>query len=131
MRLTSGIVTLLALAAPTASLAATSATPSAGNWQIALHGTSAYARASGNAQYQWQAQQRQLSVEVEHVRSLRGTRVSVSVDGVTVGTMIVSSTGSAHIDLNTERGQAVPSVHHGSNVTVTTARGVAVVQGAF
>jgi hypothetical protein len=64
-------------------------------------------------------------------RSRRGKKVSASVHGATVGTMVVSSTGRAHIDLNTERGQAVPSLHHGSTVTVTTASGVAVVQGAF
>jgi hypothetical protein len=132
VRLTSGIVTVLALAAvPAVSAAAPARSSSTGNWQIALHGTGAYPRAAGNAQYQWQAQQRQISVEVEHVRSLRGTTVVVSVNGASVGTMVVSSRGRAHLDLNTERGQAVPTLLHGSTVTVSTAAGVAVVQGAF
>jgi hypothetical protein len=132
MRLTSGIVTVLALAAvPAVGAAAPARSSSTGNWQIALRGTSAYPRATGNAQYQWQAQQRELSVEVEHVRSLHGTTVVVRVDGVSLGTMLVSSRGRAHLDLNTERGQVVPALHHGSTVTVTTPAGVAVAQGAF
>jgi hypothetical protein len=56
-------------AAPAAALAASSTV----DWQIPMHGSAAYSKADGSAQYQSQPGQRELQVEVQHVRSLAWT----------------------------------------------------------
>ncbi len=131
------------LVTPAAALAA--ASPSAGpntirgsmsarttvDQQIALRPGSAYSRASGSAQYQAQPGQRELQVEVERLASLRGTAVLVRVNGATVGSMKVSSNGIAQLVRNTERGQRVPMIAHGSTVTLQTTAGVVIASGTF
>jgi hypothetical protein len=101
------------------------------DWQIALKGSARYATASGSAQYQSQPGQRELQVEVDHVRSLAGKRVVFSVAGVTLGGATVSTLGQADITRNTELGQKVPSIAHGSVVSVRTSGGTLIVSGRF
>ncbi len=131
------------LVTPAAALAA--ASPSAGpntirgsmsaqatvNQQIPLRPGSAYSRASGSAQYQAQPGQREFQVEVERLASLRGTSVLVRVNGATVGSTKVSSKGIAQLTRNSERGQRVPVIVHGSTVTVQTTAGVVIASGTF
>ena len=62
-------IAVVALAAPAAAVAA----PSTVDWQIAMRGSAAYATANGSAQYQSQPGQREVQVEVQHVRSLAWT----------------------------------------------------------
>ncbi len=117
------------LVAPAASLAGTGAATV--NQQIPLSPGSAYGRATGSAQYQAQPGQREFQVEVERLASLRGTSVLVRVNGATVGTMKVSTRGIAQLTQNTERGQRVPAIAHGSAVTVSTRAGVVIAAGTF
>ena len=99
------------------------------NWQIPLTAGSRFPRASGSAQYQSQPGQRELQVEMEHLRALAGRSLVVRVDGARAGTMKVSRTGVAQLTLNSEVGQTVPAVRHGSLVTVAT--GVVIASGTF
>ena len=117
-------VSLLALAVVPAVVAA-------GSSQIALGPSKAYPAARGTAQYQAQSGQREVQVEIEHIRSLAGQRVIVYVGGSKIGAARVNSRGVAELARNTERAQRVPQVGAGTIVTVRTSRGVTVVSGTF
>ena len=114
------------VAAPVAALGASTV-----NWQIPLKPSAAYRTANGSAQYQSQPGQREVQVEVQHVRSLAGHRVVFSAAGKSLGSARVSRRGQADITRNTERHQRVPSIAHGSRVTVRTTSGTLIVSGRF
>lgn len=124
-------------ATPVAALASSqgpapvSAAASTLNRQIPLKGTAAYPKANGSAQYQSQPGHRELQVEVQHIRSLAGRTVVFSAAGMTLGKAKVSTSGHADITRNTELRQKVPSITHGSRVTVRTAGGKLIVSGRF
>ena len=124
-------------ATPAAALASNlgaapaSAAASTVNRQIPLKGSTAYPKANGSAQYQSQPGQRELQVEVQRVRSLAGKTVVFSAAGKALGKAKVSTTGHADITRNTERGQKVPLITHGSRVTVRTTGGKLIVSGRF
>jgi hypothetical protein len=126
---------LKAMVAATAVAAAVAATPTlaAGdtNWQIHLHGSTAYPRVNGSAQYQSQPGQSELQIEVQNVRSLAGKTVTFLVGGKYVGSGRISTLGQADITKNTELGRSVPSVTHGTRVTVRTVGGTLIVSGQF
>lgn len=113
-----GAIAAAALALPASALAEETV-----NWQIGLKHGSAYPTATGAAQYQAQPGQREFQVEVEHILALKGKSVSVCVNGAQVGMAKVSLLGKADLTRNTEIGQAVPAIVHGSSVSVTTAPG--------
>jgi len=132
-----GIAAAMA-AAPAAALAsqhgqarAVRAAASTVNWQIPMKGGTSYRNANGSAQYQSQPGQRELQVEVQHIRSLRGKTVVFSAAGMTLGTARVSALGKADITRNTELGQKVPSITRGSRVTVRTTGGKLIISGRF
>ena len=101
------------------------------NEQIPLTVGSAYGRASGSAQYQAQPGQSEFQVEMQRLASLHGASVLVRVNGATVGSMKVSTVGIAQITRNSELGQRVPAIAHGSTVTVQTKAGVVIASGTF
>lgn len=101
------------------------------NWQIPLKPSSSYSTATGSAQYQAQTGQRDLQVEADHLKTLAGSRVSFYANGAKFGTGLVSSVGIAQIDRNTELGQKVPVITHGSTIAVRTAAGTLIVRGTF
>jgi hypothetical protein len=111
--------------------AAMSAAQATVDWQIPLKPGSAFRRATGSAQYQSQPGQSELQLEVEHLRSLAGKRVAVSVNGAVIGVAKVSARGIAELHRNTELGQSVPTIVHGSTVTVRTSKGRLVASGRF
>ena len=51
--------------------------------------------------------------------------------GSKLGSAIVTSRGIAQIDRNTELGQTVPKIVHGSHVSVRTAAGAVILRGTF
>jgi predicted PilT family ATPase len=102
-----------------------------GDMKIALRSGKAYPQAKGSAQYQAQTSQRELQVEVEHIRSLQGKHVLFYVNGAKIGAARVSSLGKAELSRNTERGQRVPQVKSGTKVMVRTSGAVMVVSGSF
>jgi hypothetical protein len=120
-------VAVAAAAAPAAALAASSTV----DWQIPMHGSAAYSKANGSAQYQSQPGQRDLQLEVQHVRSLAGKTVVFSAAGMTLGSAKISLNGQADITRNTELGQKVPSIYRSSSVVVRTTDGKLVTSGRF
>jgi hypothetical protein len=120
----------LILAAPATALAASLAAPTTANFQIALAPSGKYVL-TGGAQYQSQPGQRELQVELEHLATLRGNSLVVRVNGAVVGSMKVAPNGIAQLTKNTELGQRVPAIAHGSTVTVNTANGAAITTGRF
>lgn len=123
---TSALVGAAALAVPAAALATTS------DVQIAVKAAPSFATATGSAQYQSQTGQREFQVELNHLKSLAGRSVLVRANGANVGWAKVSSTGVAQLTRNTELGQKVPQITHGSTVSVLTgAAGALVASGTF
>jgi hypothetical protein len=101
------------------------------NWQITLTHTTAFPKATGGAQYQSQPGQRELQIEAEHLTSLASKQVVFYANGSKYGTATVTSYGVAQIDHNTELGQTVPTITHGSIVTVRTTGGALILHGTF
>jgi hypothetical protein len=125
------------MAVPASAVATTGSPPQTAaaatatvNWEIALKAGPSFPKATGAAQYQSQPGQKELQVEVEHLTALVGKSVAVSVNGVRVGWAKVSVLGIAQLSLNTELGQAVPTIVHGSTVAVRSA-GTLVASGRF
>ena len=103
----------------------------AGSSQIALRASTAYRAATGTAQYQSQPGQRELQVEVDHIRSLAGQYVNIYVGGSKIGSTRVNSRGVAELVRNSELAQHVPQVGAGTSVKVQTSGAATIVSGAF
>ncbi len=101
------------------------------NQQIPLTPRPAFHRAHGSAQYQAQPGQREFQVEIERLAALAGKSLLVQVNGASVGSMKVSTTGIAQLNRNSELGQHVPAIMHGSTVTVKTKTGTVIATGTF
>jgi predicted PilT family ATPase len=134
-----GVAATLA-ATPAVALSATpsqsiSSAPNAAaatiDWKIALKPGPAYPRATGSAEYKVKPGQREFQVEVEHITVLAGKSVKIAVNGNVVGLAKVSSLGIARLDRNTELGQTVPNIVHGSTVAVRTPANTLVASGRF
>ena len=122
----SGLLLVALLALAVVQMALTTS-----NSQIALRASNAYRAATGTAQYQSQPGQRELQVEVDHIRSLAGKYVNVYVGGSKIGSARVNSRGVAELVRNSELAQHVSQVRAGTNVTVQTGAAVTIVSGAF
>lgn len=101
-----------------------------GGTRIPLRPAKAYPHATGSATFQAKEGQRELEIEVEHIRSLRGKQVLFFVNGTKLGAARVNGLGRATLVRNTELGQRVPQVVAGTKVAVRTSRAV-VVFGSF
>jgi hypothetical protein len=99
--------------------------------RILLKPAKAFPAAKGSAKFKSTAEERELQVEVEHVRRLAGKRVVFVVGGKKLATKKVNRFGAAEINRNSERGQFVPAVSKGTAVKVRTAAGVLIVRGSF
>jgi len=99
--------------------------------RIVLKPAKAFPAAKGSAKFKATAEERELQVEVEHVRRLAGKRVVFIVSGKKIATKKVNRFGAAEINRNSERGQFVPAVRAGTSVRVKTAVGVLIVKGSF
>jgi hypothetical protein len=99
----------------------------AGGTRIGLKPASSIRGPRAPRQYKAKAGQRELEVEVEHIRRLAGRQVVILVAGAKVGTAKVGALGAAQISRSTERGQRVPRVAAGTSVKVRTARGTGIV----
>jgi hypothetical protein len=121
----------IALIGALAAQPAAATTTQTVNWQIALKHTNAFPTATGSAQYQAQPGQRELQMELEHLAKLAGQNVSFYANGAKFGVAKVSSKGIVQIDRNTELGQSVPSIVHGSTVAARSSAGVVIASGTF
>lgn len=126
-----GIAAALMIAVVGAVATQSATATSTVNWQIALKHSTAFPTAAGSAQYQSQPGQRELQIEVEHLARLAGQYVSFYANGAKFGVGKVSSVGTVHIDRNTELGQSVPWIVHGSTVAARTGTGVLIANGQF
>ena len=123
--------TMITGVAAAIAVLATAVAVAAVNWTITLTPGGAYPSATGSSQYQSQGAQRELQVEVEHLKALAGQRVTVFVNGSKWASPMVSSLGIAQVDRNTDRGQAVPTISHGSTVRVQTPTGTVIAGGTY
>jgi hypothetical protein len=108
----------LALAAP--------AVQAKGGTIIALKASSAFPGAKGKAKFQVEGQ-RELEIEVEHVRPLAGKRVNFFVNAKKVGSLRINGFGAAELNL---RGSRAPAVRSGTRISVKTAGGTRIVSAA-
>jgi hypothetical protein len=109
----------LALAAP--------AVQAKGGTIIALEASGAFPGAKGKAKFQVEGQ-RELEIEVEHVRRLAGKRVNFFVNSRKVGSKRVSSLGAAQLN---RRGSTFPAIKSGTRISVKTAGGRLIASGRF
>jgi hypothetical protein len=99
--------------------------------EISLHASSAFPNATGKAKYKKDGANRELEVEVQHIRSLAGKRVNVFVNGNKIGSPLVNRFGNANLNRDTQLGQSVPNIVAGSRVTVKTVGGTLIASGTF
>src|SRR5205807_1851402 len=83
-----GLATALAMLTAAVAIAAV-------NWTISLKPGASYPRATGSSQFQSQGSQRELQVEVEHLKALAGKQVNIFVNGTKWASPTVSSLGIA------------------------------------
>jgi opacity protein-like surface antigen len=119
-------VSLLALAALAVAAPAVQAKGGPGT-RIALKASASFPGASGKAKFQNEGQ-RELEIEVEHVRRLAGKRVSFFVDSTKVGSARVNGLGAAQVN---RRGAGFPAINAGTRIKVKTAAGKLIVSGRF
>src|ERR1044072_1615882 len=72
-----------------------------------------------------------LEVEVEDVTLAAGTVLNVLVGGQPIGTLTINTLRAGQLELETERGQAVPAVTNGNTVAVRHHAGANIVNGTF
>jgi hypothetical protein len=84
----------------------------------------------GSAKYRSRGGVREFQVEAENLRLPAGTVLTVTANGLPAGTMNVAL-GAARLNLNTQRGNAVPVIAAGSVVTVIAPNGVVLMSGRF
>ena len=123
----SWIVTGLLAALIGAATLAPAAVEAKGGTRIVLKASNAYPGAKGKAKFQVTGQ-RELEIEVEHVRRLAGKRVNFFVGSTRVGSARINGFGAAQIN---RRGSSFPTVRAGTVIKVKTARGATVVSGRF
>jgi hypothetical protein len=98
-----------------------------GGTRIVLKASPSFPGAKGKAKFQTEGQ-RELEIEVEHIRRLAGKRVSFFVNNTKVGTSRVNALGAARVD---RRGSSFPAVSAGTRIKVKTSGGKLIVSGRF
>ncbi|MDX6534290.1 MAG: hypothetical protein QOF68_2034 [Gaiellales bacterium] len=130
MKLSSRMIMLIAVIAAVA-VAAPVAMAKGTVTLIPLQAGDAYPSATGKAKYKKDGSNRELEVEVQHIRSLAGKRVNVFVNGNKIGSPLVNRFGNANLNRDTQLGQAVPNIVDGSTVRVKTLGGTLIASGTF
>ena len=130
-RLIAPLLALMTVVALTGAAAVPTQPRTTTDLRARLVGSRAFPRADGQASYRVNQEgrrtSRDLSVSVSNVRQLRGRRLFVDVHGRSVGSMLVSRNGTAHL----ARSRDLPNVRAGWIVRVRTANGTLVVSGTF
>lgn len=132
----SAAVTPSVTATPSATMTPTPSSPgqaATGHLELftRLHAAAAYPQAAGSSEYDQEGTQRELDVTVTNIGGLAGHQITVFVNGTRAGAMLVSSTGRAHREWDTEHGQNVPSAATGTRVQVRTGNGTLVASGTY
>lgn len=98
-----------------------------GELRILLTGTGG----KGTAKYKVKKNAREFQVEAEKLKVAAGTVLAVMVDGNLAGSMTVSATKAARLNLSTQLKQQVPVIATGSTVTVVGPDGAILLSGKF
>ena len=119
-------LTIVALAA--LALAAPAVQAKGGDGTIiALKASSAFPGAKGKAKFKVDGQ-RELEIEIEHLRRLAGKRVNFYVNSKLLGSKRMSALGAAQLD---RRGSTFPAIVSGTRISVKTAGGRLIASGRF
>ena len=94
---------------------------------IGLKASSAFPGAKGKAKFKTDGQ-RELEIEIEHLRRLAGSRVSFFVNTKRVGSARINRLGAAQVE---RRGSTFPAVKAGTRISVKTAGGRLIASGRF
>lgn len=78
----------------------------------------------GKARYREDGVKRALKVEVQNLTRFAGQSLTVTVNNGFVGRIVVNALGNGTLELETQRGQAVPKIVRGNVVKVSNAAGV-------
>jgi len=119
----------LLVAAATAGVSSASST--AVIKKAVLKGSSAHPAVNGTATWKSKEGERELEVQIEDAKPLKGKTLWVRIGGTLVGKMTVNSLGRARLTRTTATGQSVPTAVGGKSVKVRTAGGVLVASGSF
>jgi hypothetical protein len=132
MRRTTFITALIACLALAVAIAPAASAKGGGTTRtISLKGSVSFPNATGQAVSKVNGTERELEVDVQHIRSLAGKRVNVNVNGHLFATPRVNSLGHFTVNHNTGAGQAVPTIKAGSTVRVRTLGGTLIAGGTF
>jgi hypothetical protein len=93
-----------------------------------LKGSQAFPAVTGSAKFSVDNGIRQLEAEIQHAKSLAGTKVQFRVKGALVGSAKVSAAGVARIN---KSGGTIPMVAKGSAIRVNRVSGALVASGTF
>jgi hypothetical protein len=97
-----------------------------------LNGSASFPNAVGSSEYDRGGGERDVHVFVRRIGNLAGTRVTFYVAGQKIGTVRVSSLGTARIERESDEGQFVPFASAGDRVSVRrTSNGVLVARGTY
>ena len=119
-------VAILVVAAPAAAAKGGGVTHT-----IALKGSVSFPGATGKATSKVNGSERELEIDVEHIRALAGKHVNVNVNGRRLASPLVSSLGHFSVNRNTGAGQHVPVIKAGSTVRIRTLGGTLIASGTF
>jgi hypothetical protein len=132
MRRTTLISALIACLAIVAVIAPAASAKGGGTIRtIALKGSISFPGATGKAVYKVNGSERELEIDLQHIRALAGKHVNVNVNGSRLASPLVSSLGHFTVNRNTGAGQRVPVIKTGSTVRVRTLGGTLVASGTF
>ena len=132
MRRTTLISALIACLAIVAVIAPAASAKGGGTTRtIALKGSISFPGATGKAVYKVNGSERELEVDLQHIRSLAGKHVNVNVNGSRLASPLVSSLGHFTVNRNTGAGQRVPVIKTGSTVRIRTLGGTLIASGTF
>jgi len=98
---------------------------------IALKGSISFPGATGKATSKVNGSERELEIDVQHIRALAGKHVNVNVNGSRLASPLVSSLGHFSVNRNTGAGQHVPVIKAGSTVRIRTLGGTLIASGTF
>jgi hypothetical protein len=98
---------------------------------ISLKGSISFPGATGKAVSKVSGSERELEVDVQHIRALAGKRVIVNVNGHRLAKPLVNRLGHFTVNRNTGNGQTVPTIKKGSTVRVRTLGGTLIAGGTF
>jgi hypothetical protein len=120
-------LTIVALAALALAAPAVQAKGGPEGTIIALKASNAFPGAKGKAKFKTDGQ-RELEIEVEHLRRLAGTRVNFFVNAKRVGSKRINGLGAAQVE---RRGSTFPAIRAGTRISVKTAGGRLIASGRF